>query len=152
MTMQGRDEIRCIINDNVSEITSHMTGITLIESQPVEIPDAYTIHLCAKGSYQFDLYLQTDIKTLAHIAGQMKRGPVTSEEIPMYATEFFNILGGHIVSKINRLYQQTARFKPPVFFSDDFRINEVQEDTLIFYYRYLDGGVKVEGQFSKSST
>jgi len=147
--MQDREEIRCIINDNVSEITSRMTGITLIESQPVEIPDAYTIHLCAKGSYQFDLYLQTDIKTLTHIAKQMKRKPVTSEDIPMYATEFFNILGGRIVSKINRLYQQTARFKPPVFFSDSFRLYDIQEDTLIFYYRYLDGNVKVEGQFSR---
>ncbi len=150
--MQDRDQIRCIINDNVSEITSHMTGITLIESQPVEIPDAYTIHLCAKGSYQFDLYMQTDMKTLVHIASQMKRAPASAQEIPMYATEFFNILGGRIVSKINLQYQQTARFRPPVFLADPICMDAIQGNTMIFYYRYLDGGVKIEGKFSQNGT
>lgn len=144
-----KNSIYEIIRSDVLEITSKVAGITLVQSPSVEISDAYTLRLSAEGanSYHLDLYLYADLETLKKIAGNMKRAQASAEDIPLYTVEFFNILGGRIVSRINRLYKQSARFMPPVLL--DYRDGPENNNgsKLALDYRFQDGAVKILGHF-----
>lgn len=144
--MENREEIYQIINRNVLEISKKVAGILLSQSCPVEMMETHALHLSAVGTYQFDLYLRTDKRTLEHIASNMKKAPATEEEIMLYTIEFFNILGGRIVSTINRNYGQSARFRPPVFSTEEVP-NVDLDQALTLFYRYRDSNVKIEGRF-----
>lgn len=145
--MQETNGIYEIIHSDVMEIADKVAGISLTRSQPVEIEDAYTIRLSAKGTYHLDLYIHADKKTLEKIASNMKRSPAAAEEIQPYLSEFLNILGGRIVSKINQLYQQSARFTLPVFMDHSAEQEPCPEDSLSLFYRFQGGLVKIEGHF-----
>ena len=147
--MKNKDELYALINTHVVEITEQVAGLELSESHPVELKDLCTVHLAVRGSYQLDLFLYADKKTMEHIASNMKKSPVVEEEIKLYTVEFFNILGGRIVSKINRQYKQSARFTPPAFFAERVEHNIDDKDVLTLFYRHSSGNVKVEGQFAK---
>ena len=134
-----------MINTDIISITSQVAGISLARSQPIDIADANTISLSAKGAYQLNLFLYADWKTLAEIAGNMKHMPAAQEEIPIYIVEYFNILGGGIVSKINRRYRLSARFTSPVFWDHKICYEGDEGEHVSFYYHSQHGAVKVAG-------
>ncbi len=147
--MNNKDRICQIIDANVLEITRKITGIILTASQPMKVPNTQTLYLCAKGSYQLDLYLHADKDSLKHIACTMKHDSVTEEEIPLYTTEFFNILAGKIISTINQLYKQSARFRPPVFSNVELHPSGEPGESLILHYQYSNdciGNLSIEGK------
>lgn len=140
-------EICELINNDVLAITNQVAGISLTQSQPVDIHEAYTLSLSANGSYNLNLCLHADKKTLEKIAANMKRSPAAGDEVQMYVIEFFNILGGRIVSRINRVYQQSARFSPPEL--SDCKMGKAccEENCFSLHYGFSDGSVKVSGNF-----
>ncbi len=140
-----QDDIFQMINKDIISITNQVAGISLAQSQPVDIANANTLSLSAKGSYQLNLYLYANWETLAEIAGNMKHMPAADEEIPMYTVEYFNILGGGIVSKINQRYQLSARFTPPVFWDHKICHKGSEGEQASFYYYFQHGAVKVTG-------
>lgn len=139
-------ELSQIIHSNVLEISRQMAGIILVPSEPVDMADADVLHLATSGEYQLNLYLCTDKKITQQIASNMKHGPAMREEMPLYAAEFFNILGGHIVSLINRRYKKAARFRPPVW-EKSYRQGENRKAVSLFYH-WPEGNLKVEGCFA----
>ena len=143
-----QDDIFQMINTDIISITNQVAGISLAQSQPVDIANANTLSLSAKGTYQLNLFLYASWETLAEIAGSMKHMPAADEEVPMYTIEYFNILGGGIISKINRRYQLTARFTPPVFWDHKICHKEGEGEQISFYYRFQHGSVIVTGNIA----
>lgn len=138
-----------IFHCNVLEITRQVAGISLTPSPSVEISNAAVLYLSAFGGYQMELYLYTDKETMTRIAQNMKREPAAKSETLLYAAEFFNILGGHIVSRINRAYGRTARFKPPVCLDERCRCcGSGSERAMSLSYRWTGGNVRIEGKFA----
>ncbi len=138
-----------MIHNDMLAITRQVAGISLEEIHPAGIQDdAYTLHLSATGSYDLNLFLYADKDTLQKIADNMKRSPATDSEVSMYVIEFFNILGGRIVSRINKLYQQNARFAPPKIQNCRVGIVDSHEHSFSLHYGFQDGSMEISGDFS----
>lgn len=137
-----------IIHNDMLAITNQVAGIALEEIHPTSIQDAYTLHLTAKGTYDLNLFLYADKDTLQKIADNMKRSPATENEVSLYVMEFFNILGGRIVSRINKLYQQNARFAPPKIQNCRVGVVDSHEHSFSLHYGFQDGSMEVSGDFS----
>ena len=137
-----------IIHNDMLAISKQVAGISLEEIHPAGIQDAYTLHLTAKGTYDLNLFLYADKDTLQKIADNMKRSPATETEVSIYVMEFFNILGGRIVSRINKLYQQNARFAPPKIQNCRVGVVDSHEHSFSLHYGFQDGSMEVSGDFS----
>lgn len=146
--MWDMDRVRDIIDTNMVDFSARVAGLALTPAPPGEIPGAWCICLSVKGTYQFRLLLHAGKGTLEDIAQRMKRAPASEEDIPLYAMEFFNILGGRIISEINQKFRQSARFTPPAF----LHLPPAQtggDCSLTLFYRYGQAGrITVEAELS----
>ena len=148
--MTNPEMIRDIIEKNILNISRGIIGVNVEKcSEQSDKAESFTIYLETSGEYSLSLYMRADMDTLRSIAAKMKHSIPGEEEISMYVTEFFNIMGGRIVSEINKNFGKKAMIKPPVFSNDN--IPQILDDksVLTFYYSFAEGKFKIEGHLDK---
>lgn len=148
--MENSNKIRNIIEKNILEISSGVIGVNVEKcGKENDKTESFTIHTKATGEYSLDLYMRADLDTLRQISAKMKRQPPKDEEISMYVTEFFNIMGGRIVSEINKSFGKKAMIKPPDFSEENIPKPVSGKSVLTFYYSFAEGKFKVEGHLDE---
>lgn len=142
--------VKNIIEKNITDISLGIIGVNVEKcGEQGDEKESYTIHLGTCGEYNLDLYMTADLDTLRNIAAKMKRCMPADDEISMYVTEFFNIIGGRIVSEINKSFGKKAVIRPPIF--SDNKIPQIKDDksVLTFFYSFEEGRFKIEGHLDK---
>lgn len=105
-----------IIDDAVRDISLKVACLDVDSTQEVNISFAHPVSLvvAVRGDYEMQIILQTDKYVLSKISENMKRQIIEDDnDIAIYATEYFNILCGHIVASYNRSYHMKTRFSVP---------------------------------------
>lgn len=118
--MMELQELRELIDLAVTQITRHLTGISLQSGPPAgqedgRLSSSIWVRI-GDGQDQSTLVYQAEDSLLWAISEQMKRRPITDrEEMEEYSKEYFNIICGHLVADINRLTQSSLRFGVPSY-------------------------------------
>ena len=139
-------ELFHLVRHNIVDVSRQLTGVSLEEAYLRHMPDADVLYLAVAGDYFLDMYLYMDKRISVNIARSMTRGYAAGTEAILYTAEFFNILGGRIVSEINRRYKKSARFKPPVLLTEH-ESKQCEKQMMDLFYRWADGSMKIELQF-----
>lgn len=131
-----------LVNDTVIRITKKMTGVSM---QAVEAPANRSRHnpvlkilITDGGRGQVTALYSTSNSAFHKIADGMKRRPVEDEaEMVVYIKEYFNVLCGNIISRINREKKASFRFGVPSYHEQGF---EKSENPFIEMVYDMDGG------------
>lgn len=140
-----------ILDNAVKEVTKKVAKMDFINAGASEIDAGHSSSLVttAQGDYILTIIFQTSDSVLRGITQNMKRGAdVNDDDIPIYAAEYFNILCGHVVSRMNRKAHTDARFGIPQVIKGGYMEGTEQgkKRQALFYCCAL-GTVKVETFF-----
>lgn len=105
-----------IMDSAVKDISKRVARLTvqIADRQDWHAEDSYSVLATIQGDYNLTIVFCMEANMLRTITENMKHGMEASEEdIPVYITEFFNILCGHIVSAMNTKCHCKARFGIP---------------------------------------
>lgn len=118
--MWDKDYIYNLVNETVINVTKRVAGITLSPSpESAENFDAdwSVIKISISGmENECSFYYRAQPHVYRAIAEFMKRRPLESDEdMEVYIKEYFNILCGRIVSRLNRETKSSMRFGLPIY-------------------------------------
>lgn len=109
-------DISVIVNNAVQDIFKKVAGMPVqsVSCQDMSEGDLWSLVITTQGDYHMTVILCANYGTLCSIAQNMRHGmPASDSDVPIYITEFFNILCGRVVSAINMKTHSTARFGIP---------------------------------------
>lgn len=100
-----------VIDEAAVDITKRMAGVELKPGKRKSLEDTGVIRIRTTGTYDLSLSYVASASVFQAIADSMKRAPaVDMEDVSVYVKEYFNILCGRIISRINRETKHSARF------------------------------------------
>lgn len=120
ITLAKMEELTELVDKSVKCMTKRVTGL---EMQRLKIPvklkqETSSLRICTTGDYRAEIILNAEDSLLLEITRNMKHAENTSaEEVPLYTTEYFNILCGYIISHLNNRLHIKSRFGIPQFTS-----------------------------------
>ena len=149
--MESEIDIQKILDDAVRDITKRLAGIDL-ERAPSSLleedDDIASLYTATTGSFQIKVVCHAQTRLLRYIAEKMARRPVEDSEMEeVYVKEYFNILCGHVISKINRLTNGSARIGIPEYYRGFYVVDDCPGGMLEVSYKTIAGNFQVEGRY-----
>lgn len=141
-----------IMDTAVKDISQRVAQLAVqnADKQDWKAENSFSVLATTQGDYDLTIVFCTKSEILRTITENMKHGREASEEdIPVYITEFFNILCGHIVSAMNSKCHCKARFGIPKLISGLYE-PEYTQDTHSshwkqeYFYHCNNGVIRVE--------
>lgn len=114
----GREELIGLMDRSVRNVTQKVAGLDLYRIKgPVRMQrEPKYLWIQTSGDYSSVISLQAEKSFLLEITKRMKRtGEAGARDIPVYTTEYFNILCGFFISHLNSYMHLKAKFGIPVF-------------------------------------
>jgi len=150
--MYSWEDLREFVNETMVQVTHQVGGIVL---QPGEYMQAarprgdvaLKISVAGHRHDETCIFYRTQPHICRGIAEYMKQAPVGgTEDMAIYIKEYFNILCGHMISKINRETKSSMRFGIPSYYED---IAVIPDDRSLMEIRYAcvnnDGVMSIVG-------
>lgn len=111
-----RERLIEIFDQVVREVTRRESGICLAPGETEPEGELFTVYTVFERGFNTCLSLCAELSMFVRLTrGMMQKEDVSRRDVEDFAKEYFNVLCGHIVS---RLFQETkipARFSPPAF-------------------------------------
>lgn len=151
MSLETEQDFQKILDNAIRDITKRIAGIDLETANwpQDENGDVASLYTVTKGSYRITVVYHAETRLLRYIADKMARRPVEDpEDMEMYAKEYFNILCGSIVSKINQITNSSARFGIPQYCRGFYAAEDYPGVVLEVSYRSIAGGLQLQSCYS----
>lgn len=105
-----------IFDQLVREVTRREAGICLAPGSNEPAGELFTVYTVFERGFNTCLSLSAEASMFVRLTqGMMRKEDVTRRDVEDFAKEYFNVLCGHIVSRLFRETRIPARFRPPVF-------------------------------------
>lgn len=146
-----KDYLYNVVNETVIKVTQKMIGVTLKPSfcalEDME-KDWAAIRLVLTGldSGCFSFYYRAQPQVYRMIAEKMKGQPIVdTQDMEMYLKEYFNILCGQIISRINRETKSSMRFGIPTYHEKGIDLAADPAVRICYECMGKDGTVSITG-------
>ena len=153
--MWQEEYLRSIVDQTVVHVTDKVAGILLRPSPDSRcLPDqgwaAISIAITGMEDGPFTLYYRAEPHVFRAIAEKMKRRPVDDEQdMAVYLKEYFNILCGHIISRINRETKSSMRFGIPTYHEEGKPISGEHALRICYECAEQNGSASITGVAQK---
>ena len=115
-TSVPRERLAEIFDQVVRDITRREAGICLAPGEAEPSGEIYTVYAVFERGCGTCLSMSAEAAMFVRLTrGMMQREDVTDRDVEDFTKEYFNVLCGHIVSRLFRETRVPARFSPPVF-------------------------------------
>ena len=115
-TSVPRERLTEIFDQVVRDITRREAGICLAPGEAEPSGEVFTVYAVFERGFDTCLSMSAEAAMFVRLTrGMMQREDVTDRDVEDFTKEYFNVLCGHIVSRLFRETRVTARFSPPVF-------------------------------------
>lgn len=105
-----------IFDQLVREVTRREAGISLAPGTDEPTGEFFTVYTVFERGFNTCLSLSADASMFVRLTqSMMQKEDVTRQDVEDFAKEYFNVLCGHIVSRLFRETRIPARFSPPAF-------------------------------------
>lgn len=145
--MDTKIDILEILDTAVKDISKRVAKLDMLntDSAEINIEGASSLVSTTKGDYCLTIIFYTEDRVLRAITENMKHGATTNDaDIPIYTTEYFNILCGHVISTMNNKAHTAARFTIPRIVKGQCENIDTQSLRQELFYNCSYGSVKVE--------
>ena len=115
-TSVPRERLTEIFDQVVRDITRREAGICLAPGEAEPSGEVFTVYAVFERGFDTCLSMSAEAAMFVRLTrGMMQREDVTDRDVEDFTKEYFNVLCGHIVSRLFRETRGPARFRPPVF-------------------------------------
>ena len=128
------EELREGLDRIIREVTDASAGILLTRGEAEPSDHICTVHIGFRRGGQSSLSLRADTSMFVRLArGMMQTEDLTPEDVEEVAKEYFNVLCGHVLSRLFQVTRLPARFSVPSFCRGR-HVMEDNEDYIILNY------------------
>ena len=132
-----REDLRTLLDQVTREITQREAGIILDAaelSRDGPEDETCTVYTSFDRGMDTSLSLRADTSMFIRLArGMMQTEDLTPEDVEEVAKEYFNVLCGHVLSRLFQVTRLPARFSVPSFCRGR-HVMEDNEDYIILNY------------------
>ena len=115
-TSVPQERLTEIFDQVVRDITRREAGICLAPGEAEPSGEVFTVYAVFERGFDTCLSMRAEAAMFVRLTrGMMQREDVTDRDVEDFTKEYFNVLCGHIVSRLFRETRVPARFSPPVF-------------------------------------
>ena len=149
--MWTNKQLEGIVNDTVVSVTKRLAGISLFPCDTVSDCDdaswaVLKIAITGLDENNFSFYYRAPSHVYKAIAEHMKQGEVeNAEDMEIYLKEYFNILCGNIISKINRAINTSMRFGIPDYYDQGVITEQTQLMKVCYECQDAAGRISITG-------
>lgn len=133
----SREDLGRLLDQVTREITQREAGIIL--NQTGSIPggaegEACTVYTSFNRGIDASLSLRADMSLFVRLAcGMMQTEELSPQDVEEVAKEYFNVLCGHVLSRLFQLTRLPARFNVPSFCRGRHVVEGTEEDIVLNY-------------------
>lgn len=123
-----------IFDQVIRDITQRAAGINLCPGETEPNGELFTVHAVFDRGFPISLSLLAEASMFVRLTRcMMQKDEVTPQDVEIFTKEYFNVLCGHIAS---RLYQETkipVRFGIPAFYQGRYSPEDHSEHIVLTY-------------------
>lgn len=129
------DKLRSIFDLAVREVTEKLAGIRLYEESAAPVgKDSCTVHATFANGFSSSLVLCADTAMFIRLTQSMlQEEKVTDQDVEDFSKEYFNVLCGHIASRLFQATKIASRFGIPEFHAGCYQPADKKEQFTICY-------------------
>ena len=134
-TVMSDEKLRSIFDLVVREVTEKLAGIRLYEESATLIgKDSCTVHATFARGFSSSLALCADTAMFIRLTQSMlQEEKVTDQDVEDFTKEYFNVVCGHIASRLFQVTKVASRFGIPEFYTGQYQPADKDEHFAISY-------------------
>ena len=126
------------------EVTEKVGGIRLYEGESSLEEDSCTVYAAFARGFHSSLALCADTVMFTRLAQSMLQAEeVTQQDVEDFTKEYFNVLCGHIASRLFQVTKVASRFGIPEFYTGRYQPENQREQFAICYSSDKNEGARL---------
>ena len=143
-TTISKETLDTVFDEVTRQVTETVAGIRLIRGNAVPAGDLCTVYAAFERGFHSSLSLCAEASVFTRLAEHVMQTPgVTPQDVEDFTKEYFNVLCGHVASRLYRLTKVASRFEIPSFHRGRYRPDDHQDQFVINYVSDKNEGVQL---------
>lgn len=144
-TAMSEEKLQDVFDQVTREVTEKVAGIRLCEGaadSPGE--NICTVHAAFARGFHSSLALCADTAMFTRLTQSMlQEEEVTEQDVEDFTKEYFNVLCGHIASRLFQVTKVASRFGIPEFYNGRYQPKNQKEQFAICYFSDKNEGARL---------
>lgn len=133
-TVLSEEKLQDVFDQVAREVTEKVAGIRLCEGNTPLEEDSCTVHASFERGFHSSLALCADTAMFTRLTQSMlQEEEVTEQDVEDFTKEYFNVLCGHIASRLFQVTKVASRFETPEFYVGRYQPEDQKEQFAICY-------------------
>ncbi|MCI9441223.1 MAG: chemotaxis protein CheX [Ruminococcus sp.] len=150
-TVMSEEKLQDVFDQVTREVTEKIAGIRLCEGDAPLEEDSCTVHAAFERGFHSSLALCADTAMFTRLTQSMlQEEEVTEQDVEDFTKEYFNVLCGHIASRLFQVTKVASRFEIPEFYTGRYQPEDQKEQFAICYSSDKNEGARLSHFTSES--
>lgn len=133
-TVMSEEKLHDVFDQVIREVTEKLAGIRLCERYTPIKEDSCTVHAAFARGFRSSLSLCADTSIFIRLTQSMlQEEEVTDQDVEDFTKEYFNVVCGHIASRLFQVTKVASRFGIPEFYTGCYKPASQKEQFAICY-------------------
>lgn len=133
-TAMPRDRLEELFDQAAREVTQRAAGISLCQGGEKPAGNMYTVYAVFEKGFDSSVSLCAEEALFTRLTKHMMQDErVTLQDVEDFTKEYFNMMCGHIASKVFQKTKVASRFGIPVFYQGRYQPEEQEAHFIISY-------------------
>lgn len=143
-TVMSEEKLQDVFDQVTREVTEKMGGIRLCVGNSSLKDDSCTVHAAFARGFHSSLALCADTAMFTRLTQSMLQAEeVSRQDVEDFTKEYFNVLCGHIASRLFQVTKVASRFGIPEFYTGRYQPADQKEQFAICYSSDKNEGARL---------
>lgn len=134
-TVISQEVLDTIFDEVTRQITETVAGIRLYRGSAAPSGEVYTVYAAFERGFRSSLSLCAEASVFTRLTQNiMQSTQVTAQDVEDFTKEYFNILCGHVASRLFQITKIACRFEIPSFHRGQYQPETHQDQFNINYF------------------
>lgn len=144
-SVMSEEKLQDVFDQVTREVTEKVAGIRLYEGTASSLEgDSCTVHAAFARGFHSSLALCADTAMFTRLTQSMlQEEHVTKQDVEDFTKEYFNVLCGHIASRLFQVTKVSSRFGIPQFYHERYQPADQREQFSLCYSSDKNEGARL---------
>lgn len=143
-TTISQEILDTVFDEVTRQVTETVAGIRLYRGDTNPSGELFTVHAAFQRGFRSSLSLCAELSVFTRLTQNiMQDAQVTPQDVEDFTKEYFNVLCGHVASRLFQLTKVASRFEIPSFHRGRYQPEHHQDQFVINYFSDKNEGVQL---------
>lgn len=143
-TAISQDILDTVFDEVTRQVTESLAGIRLHRTNTAPTGELCTVYAAFQRGFTSSLSLCAEVSVFTRLTQNIMQDPrVTPQDVEDFTKEYFNVLCGHVASRLFQLTKVPSRFGIPTFHRGLYKPDHHQNQFMINYSSDKNEGLQL---------